>query len=269
VHLFPVLHALLIDLLRSLRPEDWQKPTLAPLWAVKDIAAHLLDVNMRAISARDNYGSKQTSNISSYHDLVNYLNELNATWVKAMDRVSPQQLINLLETTGREHSLYLATLAPFAPAQFPIAWAGEEHSANWFHIAREYTEKWHHQQQIRDAVGKPGLMTKELFYPCIDTFMQGLPYNYCKVAADTGTLIKITISGEEGGTWYLQKAVDGWALQQDQVERIFEASVTLPADVAWRLFTKGIQPATAKESSIIIGNKALASNLFPMIAVMA
>jgi len=51
LHLFPVLDELLIGLLSSLSPEDWNKPTLARSWSVKDIAAHLLDTNMRTISA--------------------------------------------------------------------------------------------------------------------------------------------------------------------------------------------------------------------------
>ena len=42
-HLFKPLDSKLIELLRSLSPEDWNRPTLAPLWTVKDIAAHLLD----------------------------------------------------------------------------------------------------------------------------------------------------------------------------------------------------------------------------------
>ena len=42
-HLFPKLEAMLIELLRSLAPQDWEKQTLAPKWKVKDVAAHLLD----------------------------------------------------------------------------------------------------------------------------------------------------------------------------------------------------------------------------------
>jgi hypothetical protein len=36
-------------------------------------------------------------------------------------------------------------------AGLAAAWAGETDSRNWFDVAREYTEKWHHQQQLRDA----------------------------------------------------------------------------------------------------------------------
>jgi uncharacterized damage-inducible protein DinB len=50
LHLFPVLDELLIELLTSLSADDWNKPTVARLWTVKDIAAHLLDINVRTIS---------------------------------------------------------------------------------------------------------------------------------------------------------------------------------------------------------------------------
>jgi hypothetical protein len=58
LNLFPVLNNLLIELLTSLEPGDWNKPTIAPLWTVKDIAAHLLDTNMRAIASANNYSGK-------------------------------------------------------------------------------------------------------------------------------------------------------------------------------------------------------------------
>ena len=48
--LFYKLDAKLIEVLQSLSDDDWHKPTIAPLWNVKDIAAHLLDTNIRAIA---------------------------------------------------------------------------------------------------------------------------------------------------------------------------------------------------------------------------
>ena len=55
-HLFPVLDAQLIDLLRSLAPDEWERQTIAPRWKVKDVAAHLLDTQLRKLSfGRDAY----------------------------------------------------------------------------------------------------------------------------------------------------------------------------------------------------------------------
>ncbi|MEN0056103.1 MAG: maleylpyruvate isomerase N-terminal domain-containing protein [Mucilaginibacter sp.] len=268
VHLFPVLDQMLIDLLKSLSPDDWGKPTLAQLWNVKDIAAHLLDGNVRALSSKHQFANEGLPDINSYQDLVNYLNELNATWVKSMKRVSPQMLTQLLQVTGKQYSEYIASLNMFETARFSVAWAGEEQSLNWFHVAREYTEKWHHQQQIREAVNKQGIMHRELFYPCIATFMCALPHTYRNVVAQEDTLIEIVISGDGGGNWYLQKDGNKWVLKADKNKQS-DCEITINPDIAWKLFTKGISPEFAMNNSKITGNIKLGEPIFNMVSVMA
>lgn len=270
LHLYPQINSLLLELLRSLSPGDWDRPTLAKQWAVKDIAAHLLDTSMRTVSLIDGHNLVPDREINSYRDLVGYLNDLNGSWVKAMKRVSKQQIIQMMENADPRALEYYRTLDPFEPAIYSVAWAGEELSTNWFHIARDYTEKWHHQQQIREAVGKTEpLMTRELFYPCIDTFMQGLPYTYRDVAAATGTVVKIIVNGDAGGDWYLVRKEQNWALSEPPPELGINASVALYPDVAWKLFTKGITPKSALEQVIISGDEHLATKALEMISIMA
>src|SRR5262249_56794244 len=48
--LFCQIHAELLSLLRNLSGDDWVKPTAARQWVVKDIAAHLLDGDIRRLS---------------------------------------------------------------------------------------------------------------------------------------------------------------------------------------------------------------------------
>ena len=104
LHLFPILDRELIALLKSLTPEEWEAPTLAPLWKVKDIAAHLLDGNMRTLSMlRDGYAGDPPGDIHAYEDLLAYLNGLNASWVAATKRLSPRVLIEWLELTGKQY----------------------------------------------------------------------------------------------------------------------------------------------------------------------
>ncbi|RYY86510.1 MAG: hypothetical protein EOO15_14300, partial [Chitinophagaceae bacterium] len=183
-----VLDRLLIDLLSGLSVVEWEAQTIAKAWKVKDVAAHLLDGNIRVLSMlRDGYAGDPPQDVRGYDDLVKYLNRLNADWVQAMKRVSPEMLVLLLQSTGPLFCSYYEGLDPFAEAPWPVAWAGEATSRNWMHIAREYTEKWLHQQQIRDAVGKPALMTKELFLPFIDVFLRALPHAYQEVNAADGT----------------------------------------------------------------------------------
>lgn len=269
LHLIPLLDDLLVDLLRSLSPEDWNKPTLAKQWMVKDVAAHLLDTSLRFASIADGHAIAPDRPINDYRDLVDYLNELNAVWVSAMKRVSPDQIIKMLENSNPDAFKYYASLDPFAPATYSVAWAGEDLSANWFHIARDYTEKWHHQQQIREAVGKTEpLMSRELYYPCINTFMQGLPHTYRDVEAEAGAVLKVTVAGDAGGDWYLIRQPDKWVLNSfSDIEP--RASVILKPDIAWKLFTKGIGPNIAGNESVITGDKEFAERLFFMISVIA
>lgn len=268
-HLFPVLDQQLIELLRSLSKEDWHKPSIAKKWQVKDIAAHLLDGNIRTLSlSRDKHQLQPGKPINSYEELVNYLNELNATWVQASKRMSPELITELLASTGQQFCDYIASLDPFEDAIFSVAWAGEAVSKNWFHVAREYTEKFIHQQQIRDAVGKPGLFSPELFYPFIDTFMCGLPYTYRNVQAADGTVICVHVTTDAGGNWYLTRNNDQWQLAKE-TDKDIAATVTIDPDTAWKLFSKGITAVEAVSSVQLSGDIALGTVALQMVAVMA
>jgi len=148
-HLFPGLEARLIELLRSLSPDDWEAQTFAPQWKVKDVAAHLLDTEMRKLAAaRQGYKPENSKKLSS-EQLVTLINHLNAEGVRKYRQLSTAELIARMETASRESAEYHQALDPFGTAMFPVSWAGEEESANWFDTAREFTERWHHQQQIR------------------------------------------------------------------------------------------------------------------------
>jgi uncharacterized protein (TIGR03083 family) len=268
IHLFTILEEKLIELLRSLTPEEWNKRTVARLWSVKDVAAHLLDGNIRTLSMlRDHHFSDPPENIFTNEDLVNYLNGLNAGWVKAMKRMSPETLLALLEITGKQYNQQLALQDPFAVAPFAVSWAGETASLNWFHIAREYTERWHHQQQIRDAVNKPGIMSRELYYPVLDTFMMALPYTYRNSEAEEDTVVQISISGEAGGDWFLTKK-QNWQLSKT-VDLPVAARTIINSETAWKLFTKSWRKNDALNYVAIEGNKDLGEIVLDMISVMA
>jgi hypothetical protein len=267
--LFPLLDQRLIELLGSLTQEEWNAQTVAKLWKVKDVASHLLDGNLRALStSRDGYFGEKAENIHSYQDLVHFLNQLNLSWTNATKRLSPQVLIQLLETTGQEYYEHLQTLHPFDKAVFSVAWAGEETSQNWFHIAREYTEKFLHQQQIRDAVGKQGIMTKELYYPFLDTFMHALPHTYRDVDAEFGTVVAVEVLTDIGGQWNILKTESGWLLKKE-LNLEPDAHVVIDPDTAWKLFSKSRTPEQVADKVEMKGNKTLGEQALKMVAVMA
>lgn len=270
VELFPELSAELLVVLRGLSADDWAKPTACAPWTVKDVAAHLLDTAIRRLTFhRDRMPLlPPDSPINGYADLVNFLDRLNADWIKVMQRTGPNLLLDFLELTERQLDQFFQTLPPDAPAFFSIAWAGEAESVQWFDIAREYTERWLHQQHIREAVGQPILASRKFMFPVLDAFMRALPHTYGSVEAGEGVTLSVSITGEAGGEWSL--------LRQDNAWRLFSgsspttaAAVRLDQDTAWRLFSKGLSPEAARPQIQFEGDEVLGRRILQMVSIMA
>ncbi|MCB0198072.1 MAG: maleylpyruvate isomerase family mycothiol-dependent enzyme [Anaerolineae bacterium] len=268
--LFPQLHASLMDVLRDCTPDDWNRPTACSPWTVKDVAAHLLDTQVRRLSFhRDGLPVLPPDRpIDSVRDLTNYLDDLNAQWVTAAQRVSPRLLVEILDSTGPQLAEFLATLDPNQPAFFPVAWAGDEISLNWFDIAREFTEQWLHQQHIREAVGQPLLTEPAMMQPVLDTFMRALPYTYRDTNAKDGTAIVFIVTGSAGGAWTLKRRAKTWALYTGS-DPAPSSRVTLDQDTTWRLCTKGISPAEAQARMVVEGDRPLGLGMLKMVSIMA
>jgi uncharacterized protein (TIGR03083 family) len=265
--LIEVVEQHLLELLRGLTPEDWDRPTAVPGWTVRDVACHLLDTHLRKLSlARDRH-SPDPPNLRSSEDVGRFVNSRNADGVAFYRRLSAPVLISLMEAAAAESSRYHRELDPLAPAAFAVSWAGQDSSPNWFDTARELTERWHHQQQIRDAVGRPGIMTRQLYVPVMDCFMRALPYHYRSVAAPPGSLALFTVAGDAGGRWYLHRGREAWGLTTRETGRRV-SETTIPQEIAWRIFTKGIAREAAQERVTVVGDAAIARHVLGMLAVV-
>ena len=155
----------LLELFYELCEEEWNIPTICTGWSVKDVALHLLGVEIGNISSRrDQHNLGRT--MSDWNELVDYINIWNQEWVDVSGRISSPLLIELLDYVGEKAYEYFRSLDPFEIGG-SISWAGSEPQPVWLDIAREYTERWHHQQHIRDAVKKPGLKEPKFLSPVL------------------------------------------------------------------------------------------------------
>ena len=268
--LFAPLGRDLIALLRSLTPEDWQRPTVCTAWTVKEIAAHLLDTACRRISLdRDHHPPPAPSRpVTSQEELVTWLNRLNADWVRACRRLSPALLVDLLETAEAALVATLATLDPDEEARFAVTWAGEERSSNRFDTARELTERWLHQQQIRLAVHAAPLTRPSLSGAIFATFLRALPHAYRATATDVGTEVGLTIVGEKDYRFVLRRQEEGWRLVTGSPVAP-RATIRIAEEPAWLLFTKGMGSSEARSLARLSGAESLVAPFFSALAVMA
>jgi uncharacterized protein (TIGR03083 family) len=268
VELFPPISRELLSVLKSLSPADWSRPTICSPWSVKDVAAHLFGGNLSRLWLRDKSTTSVKSPIEDYADLLNLINHENENWIQAARRISPEILIELLDLTDRRLYEHFKGLAQDELAGITVAWASDFLAPNWFDIAREYTEKWLHQQHIRAAVGQPYLTARVWLTPVLDTFMRGLPRTFRSKDAASGTSISVQITGEAGGEWTLVKVGPSWELFVGRDPQAV-CHVQLDQNLAWQLFTKGISMNTAKQQAKINGSSDLGEQVLKMVSIMA
>lgn len=259
--LFAPLHAELIALLRSLADDEWLRPTIAPHWRVRDVAAHLLDGDLRYVAAyRDGHFLPIEHPITSAGDVSRLVNHLNATGVAYSARLSPRQLVELLELSGGWVIELVNRLPLHGAAIWPVSWAGEEESENWMDVGRQYTERWHHQMQIRDGAGRPLLLEPRWLDPLLDICVRALPVTYRDVAAPAGTAIRLEVDAARPRSWLL--VIDGtrWSVIVDD-GREAACTIRLDADAAWRLLFNALDPEQARAAIRVSGAERLSGPL--------
>ncbi|MFN8592046.1 MAG: maleylpyruvate isomerase family mycothiol-dependent enzyme [Thermomicrobiales bacterium] len=268
---FPGLRAELTALLRGLSPEEWNRETVCPGWSVQDIAAHLLADDLGRLSwGRDRFVSPTFAaglDIDTLPGFIQAIDRQNGVWVAAARRFSPALLLDLLTVSGEWTEAYFASLDLNAIGM-PVDWAGPDPAPVWLDVAREYTERWVHQQQIRDAVGQPGLKERQWLHPVLATFVRALPLALTPVNAPDGTAVRLTITGDAGGAWVARRDVGKWLLGAAP-DLAVDATVTLDQETAWRLFTKGIAKNEARQRATIAGDRALAEHILSTVSILA
>ena len=259
----------LLGLLRGLQAADWGRPA-TPAWAVRDVAAHLLDTALRRLTFhRDGEPMPPPAEpIRGYADLAAMLHRLNAEWLACASRLSPAVLVDLLAVVDPQAADFLAGLEPGAPAFFPVAWAGQTVSPNWLDVGREYTERWHHQQQIRDAVGAPPLTQPHWLRPVLEVAVRALPRAWADVDAPPGACVTVEVSGDSGGVWTLVRGDERWDLRAGGTRRA-AAEVVVDEETAWRLWHRMLAPEVAAARVVTRGEEALAAPFLATVALMA
>ncbi|MEP6774475.1 MAG: maleylpyruvate isomerase family mycothiol-dependent enzyme [Chloroflexota bacterium] len=263
--LFAGDRAALLQLLSTLTPDEWNLPTVCSNWTVKDVALHILGGDLANISLRRDsfYGLSPAPG----EDFVVFINRINEDWVQEARRLSPRLLIDLLAFAGPQLFAYFDTL-DLDQVTAHVSWAGHDPSPVWLDVAREYTERWFHQQHIRDAVGKPGQTGPRFLAPVLATFAYALPHTYRDTPAPEGTTIHVHITGDAGGDWSVVREPSAWKLYQGTTDSP-TTSITMDQSTAWRLLTKGLTHEAARSAISFEGNQPLGEPIFQAIAIIA
>lgn len=259
---FRPVSSALVELLSSLEPADFDKPTVAGTWVVRDVLAHLTDITLRRLSFhRDGMVPPPPPKpIASERDFAEFINWLNAQWIDATRRCSPRVLTDMFADASADVADWYESLPVDAPALFGVSWAGEMTSEGWFDVGREFTELWHHQEQIRMAVGAPSLEDPRYLRAVIALAVRALPHAFRDVRAERGATLGLDVTGAAGGQWTLTREDEGWTLHAGLAPSP-TTRVRIVDEAAWKLFFNALKGRDAEAAAQVEGRSELAQPL--------
>lgn len=262
---FHEVRASLLGLLVQLTPHEWDAPTAAGSWRVRDVVAHLLGDDVGRLSrSRDAYPGPGPE---AGEPLPTFLNRFNEEWVGATTRASPTVLQELLTATS--HSIHTfwgqKDLTRLGEA---VSWAGPGPAPVWLDCARDFTEDWVHQEQIREAVGRTRPHDPTVLRAVIDTFMYAMPLTLNTHAghARDGDTLEVRFADDGARIW-------SWCRERRQWQSTHSAddpTATIVSDSAtwWRLCVRMLDPQEARSRMHVIGDARLAAAATEIISII-
>jgi uncharacterized protein (TIGR03083 family) len=228
----------LLALLASLDAADWQRPTACTGWSVADLAAHVLgDVVGRASGHAAPAGPRPAAG----EPLPVFIDRINEEWVAAWRRADPRLVVSCLRAVGPDHDAVWMRQDLFDDS-VGVSWAGIDPAPLWFDAARDLTEYWVHERQIRDAVGRP-VHDPAALATVLDVFVRGLPYTLARSEPLGVTGFRL-VADVPGASWALSSEPDGrWRVTDHPSLGAEAPGVEVAAEHLWRRWTR--QPDTA------------------------
>jgi hypothetical protein len=222
------LNSELLVLLPQLTPTDWNKQTGYKNWNIQKVLLHLISYNLQLLFE---------------DDVPSFLNEELAM----LKDYSKSNTVSAIEIQTK-------IIEIFKQLKFDSFTIENEEL-----IANSYTKNWLLQQYIRQALNNTRLLQSRYYLPYLNILMQALPETYKSVIALKSTTLKVEIVGEAGGNWVIEKKDSDWSFSGNDVPNP-DALVYIDQNIAWLLFSNGIDILDARQYYQIHGDADLASH---------
>ena len=253
--LFLVERARLSELLASLNPADWDRPSPCPGWTVLGLCGHLVGDDLGFLARhRDGHFGTPGPGDASESEFIAWLDGLQDEWVRAARRLSPRIVTDLLEWAGPQVAETVRGEDPRARTA-GVSWAGTEPVPAWLNHVRELSEYWIHRQQLLQAVGRPSDPRADLAWPVLDGLRWAYPFRLGQAVAQPGDSVTISVTGPVTVTWHLVAAPAGWEYRDAQGTRVV-ATLGMTTEQAWRLLTNNL-PAPDRSSITAAGDETV------------
>jgi uncharacterized protein (TIGR03083 family) len=216
--------------------EEWRLPSPCPGWPVSAQYAHVIGTESMLLD-RPNPPADPGRPPHVHNDIGGF----NEIWVAALDPLPRAAVLERLAevTTARKKALAAMGEEDFArPSWTPI---GQADYRRFMQI--RVFDCWVHEQDVRDAVGRPGHEEGPAAEQSVDEIFRAIGYLVGKkAAAPAGSTVTITLTGPVRRTVHVA-SIDGRARAVPAIDGAATAAITLTSTAFTRLACGRIDPA--------------------------
>lgn len=200
-----------VALLRSLGPDDWDKPTDLPGWSVRCVASHLAHLESELA------GNPQVQvEVAPADHLRGPMNVFTESGVLARADWTTDQIIDDLESSAAKRHEALRAMMPLDPAVPADGFAGPIGWTWATLLSNRVVDQWMHQQDIRRATDRPGGLSGAPAAHTFGVFARGVLFVIGKrVGPPIGSTIELDITSEHPTTLAATVGDDGRATLLD------------------------------------------------------
>jgi uncharacterized protein (TIGR03083 family) len=248
-----------LTLAGDLGDDDWDRPTACPGWSAKDNVSHIIGTEAMLLG-RD---SPQVDLPDDLAHVRNDIGRFNEAWVEWYRPRPPADVVADLRQVIDERRQALAGMDQAAFDEDSFTPAGPDTYGRFMRI--RVMDMWTHEQDIREAVGRPGHLEGLAPATALDEVAAALGYVVGKkAAAPAGSTVRIELTGP------LARRID---IEVSDRARVVDAlagepttTLTVPGDHFMRLVGgRGADPgAVAVDGDAALG-AAVVDNLAYMI----
>jgi uncharacterized protein (TIGR03083 family) len=245
---------------------DWTRPSPCPGWKVAAQYAHMIGTES-VLLGRSSPEGPETGSGQPDH-VRNDIGGFNEIWVAALDSWPRQQVLaEFAEVTGARKEM-LARMGEDdfdQPSWTPV---GQADYRRYMQI--RVFDCWVHEQDVRDAVDRPGHESGPVAEQSVDEIVRAIGYIVGKKAgAPAGSSVRITLTGPVERSIDVA-VIDGRARPRHPTGYDPTAGIALSSSAFTRLACGRLDPAAvldgARGGVLMSGDQALAEKLATSLA---
>lgn len=243
--------AALDGLMTSLDPGDWSRPTPCPGWDVAANVAHVIGTESM-LAGRPN--PDVTIDRDAFPHIRNDIGAFNETWVVGLAGATPAELVERYREITSERLAAVRAMGRDEWDAEGFTPAGPDSYGRFMRV--RVFDCWVHEQDIRDAVGRPGHESGLPVEVTLDEMVGAMGFVVGKrAAAPKGSTVTFELTGDSGRTFHV--AVGDRAALVDRLDGPPTVRLRMPVGTFTRLAGGRVDPVTVWPGVDVAGDEAL------------